>query len=80
VLALRSNAARTDLAPLMVTRHVPVPLQAPVHPAKAEPDAGDGVRVTRVPDTKAWAQSEPHLMPAGEEVTVPLPAFATVRL
>ena len=32
-------------------RSVPVvvPVQAPVHPTKADPEAGDGVSVTRVP-------------------------------
>jgi hypothetical protein len=33
----------------METVHVPVPLHAPLHPAKLEPLAGVAVRVTFVP-------------------------------
>ena len=71
----------TDLAALMVTWQEPVPVQAPLQPAKAEPAAGAWLRVTTVPELKLALQVAPQLMPVGEEVTVPLPvpAFATVR-
>jgi hypothetical protein len=57
----------------MVTVHAPVPEQAPPQPAKVEPAAGVAVSVTEVPWPYVSAQSAPQLMPAGEEVTVPLP-------
>jgi len=59
-----------------------VPLHAPLQPAKTDPDAADAVKVTTVPRVYVWVQSEPQLIPAGFEVTVPLPepAFVTVRV
>jgi hypothetical protein len=43
------NVAVTDSAAFIVTAHVPVPVQAPLHPVNAEPDAGVAVNVTTVP-------------------------------
>jgi hypothetical protein len=55
---------------------VPVPVQAPLQPVKVEPAAGAAVRVTMVPVVKEVEQVAPQEMPAGELVTVPLPAPA----
>jgi len=74
--------AVTDLAASIVTEQVPVPVQAPLHPVKVELAAGAAVNVTEVPLLKLNEQVPPQLIPAGEEVTVPvpLPVFATERL
>ena len=60
---------------------VPEPVQSPLQPAKVDPAAGVGVRVTVVPEAKAAEQMVPQLIPAGEEVTVPepVPLVVTVR-
>ena len=44
-----ANAAVTVCARFMVTVHVPVPVQGPLHPAKNEPAEGAGASVTMVP-------------------------------
>jgi hypothetical protein len=46
---VRWNVAVTLVAALTVTAQVPVPEQAPLHPAKAEPAAGVAVSVRAVP-------------------------------
>jgi hypothetical protein len=71
------KVAVTDLAAAIVTWQAPVPLQAPLHPAKTDPEAGEEVRVTTLPDMKVCEQSEPQLIPAGEEVTLPPPDLTT---
>jgi hypothetical protein len=43
------NAAFTDLAALTVTTQAPVPVHAPVQPAKLDPAAAVAVKVTEVP-------------------------------
>jgi hypothetical protein len=65
-----------------VTTQEPVPVHAPLHPAKVDPAAAVAVRVTEVPLLKLAEQVVPQLMPAGELVTVPVPApaFVSVRL
>jgi hypothetical protein len=66
---------------VIMTVHVPVPLQPPPdHPANVEPVAGDAVSTTEVPFVKSSEQSAPQVMPAGADtmVPLPLPAFATV--
>ena len=47
--ALRSNAAVTDLAASIVTAQLPIPEQAPLHPAKTEPGLAVAASVTTVP-------------------------------
>ena len=61
------------MAASMVTEHVPVPVQAPDQPPKLELLSGTAVKVTSVPDVYTSVQSDPQLMPAGEEVTMPVP-------
>jgi len=56
----------------IVTLQLPVPEHAPDQPAKVEPMLGCAVRVTVVPAAKV-RQPEPHEVPVGEELTVPLP-------
>jgi hypothetical protein len=75
--------AVADRAIVMVTVHVGAePRQAPLQPVKLEPLAGVAVSTTAVPDTNCSAQSAPQAMPAGAEVTEPLPvpAVATVSV
>lgn len=63
----------------IVIEQVPVPVQAPLQPAKTEPGAaGDAVRVTDEPLLNDAEQVAPQLIPAGELVTVPEPVPASV--
>jgi hypothetical protein len=77
----RVKLALTDLAASMVTIQFPTPLQTPDHPVKVEFAAGAAVKVTTVPLLKGNEQVAPQLIPAGEEVTVPVPfpVLATER-
>jgi hypothetical protein len=64
----------------IVSEHVAAdPEQAPLQPENALPAAGVAVSVTRAPLTKVWPHPlEPaQLIPAGFEVTVPLPPTVT---
>ncbi len=61
----------------MLTVHVPVPEQAPLQPLNVYPAAGMTVRVTAVPVAKLALHVEPHDMPAGIDVTLPLPVVLT---
>lgn len=79
---VRLKVAVTVVAAVIVTVQVPVPVQPPpLQPAKVEPDACTAVSVTGEPWAKEAAQVAPQLMPAGEEVTVPVPppVLTTVR-
>jgi hypothetical protein len=67
----------------MRTLQVPVPEQSPVHPAKVEGATGDATSTTVVNPRKG-TDAEEHgaqLIPAGEEVTdpVPKPDLKTLR-
>lgn len=60
----------------------PVPEQAPLHPANEEPGAAAAFKETIVPSENWLEQVVPQSMPAGVEVTVPLPfpCFCTVTV
>src|SRR5262249_11758285 len=74
VTACLVNVAVTAVAAFMVRVQAPVPEQPPpLHPAKVDPVAGVAVSVTTVPLSKGAEQVLPQLIPAGFEVTVPLP-------
>src|SRR5206468_10648205 len=76
-----AKVAVTLWAALIVTEHVPVPVQPPpLQPVKVDPAAGVAVRVTAVPLANAAAQVAPHATPAGAVVTVPLPAPALLTV
>jgi hypothetical protein len=64
----------------MVSTQVDVPLQAPDHPTKVEPEAGAAVKVTLLPVGKFAEQVAPHEIPTGLLVTVPVPDPATFTL
>ena len=76
-----ANVAPTATVLVSVTTQVPVPLHpAPLQPVKADPADGTAVSVTTVPDVKAAPHVDPHEMPAGLDVTVPVPAPVFVTL
>jgi hypothetical protein len=79
VVVVRRKVAVTDCAALIDTVQLPVPVQAPLHPAKAEPVAAVSAKVTLVPPAKFALQVPGHLMPVGVLATVPdpLPAIVT---
>jgi hypothetical protein len=75
------NVAVTDFAALIVTVHLPVPVHpAPDQPPKLEPDPGDAVNVTVVPDAKLCEQVLEHTIPAPETLPEPRPAKVTVSV
>jgi len=52
----------------------------PVQPISTDPDAATAVSVTEDPTTYGSAQSAPQLMPAGFDVTVPVPLPARLTV
>src|SRR6266403_296346 len=73
------KVAVTEVAALIVTVQVPVPVQPPpLQPVKVEPAAGVAVSVTTVPVVKAVEQVGSQAIPAGALVTAPLPVPALV--
>ena len=83
VLGTALKVAVTVLADVIDTMHAPVPLQEPPdQPPKVCPTEGVAVNETRVPIAKVARQVEPQLIPAGFEVTVPVPepVLVTVKL
>lgn len=78
-----AKLALTERLALIVTVQVLLPEQPlPLQPEKIEPVAALAVSVTELPRPKAAEQVAPQLMPAGLEVTVPVPfpAFVTVSV
>ena len=73
VTGLVLKVAVTDVAVLTVTLQLPVPLQAPLQPAKVEPAAAVAVSVNWAPGVTVSEQSVPQLIPVGVLLTVPLP-------
>ncbi len=72
--------ARSDV---IFTVQDPVPVQAPFHPVKREPESTTGVRVMRVPLRKSVEQEDPLVpqeIPAGDEEMVPEPVGKTKRV
>ena len=71
------NVALTDCAAAMSTVQAPVPVHAPLQPAKADPAGAVGVRATDDPESKDALQVPPPelqlTIPAGELLTVPDP-------
>jgi hypothetical protein len=77
------NVALTVVAAVSVIEQVPVPEQPPPdQSANVEPLAGLAVKTTVVPLLYGSEQSVPQLIPAGFEVTTPVPdpALLTVRV
>jgi len=74
------KVAVTDLAAAIETVQAPVPEHAPVQPVKIESEVGVAASETEVPALKFSTQVLPQDMPAGVDVTVPLPfpVFPTV--
>ena len=78
---VRLNVAVTARAAVIETVHVVAePEHAPLQPANTEPDAGAAVSVTEAPVLNAKLHSVPQLMPAGDDVTVPVPLPARVTV
>jgi hypothetical protein len=64
----------TVVLALTVKAQLPVPLQpAPLHPAKMEPVAAAALRAMLVPLAMLASQVAPQSIPAGLDVTVPIP-------
>ena len=81
VYVLAVNVAVIAAAAVTVSVQVLVPVQPPpLQPVNVEPAAGAAVSVIIVPWPTFSAQSAPQLMPAGDEVTVPLPVPALVTV
>ena len=76
------NVAVTDWLAFMLTLHVPVPEQAPLHPLKTWPVLGVAAKLIDAPNAAVIEHVAPQEMPAGELDTdpVPVPASATERV
>jgi hypothetical protein len=70
---MRVNVADTDLAPVTVVVHDPVPVHTPPHPVNVESADGVAVRVMVVPDVTDMEQVEPQFKPLPVIVPVPVP-------
>jgi hypothetical protein len=76
VEVFRVKLALTDLAALIVTVQAPVPEQLPLQPVKVAVADGVAVSVTTLPLVNEAEHVEPHEIPAGLLVTVPVPVPA----
>ena len=75
------NVAVTDPAAFMATAQVPVPEHPePDQPANVDPPDAAAVRVTTVPLLKLAEHVEGQVIPAGDDVTVPLPVPFSVTV
>ena len=74
------NVEVAIVAEFMVTLHVPIPEQAPLHPAKVEPAAAVAVSVTAVLVAMDAEHKPGQLMSGGLAVTVPLPVPARIAV
>jgi hypothetical protein len=79
---LRVNVAVTCCTVSVVTMQVPVPVHAPLQPVNVESAAAVAVSVTIVPGANIWLHVVPQSMPAGLDVTepLPLPSLVTTTL
>jgi hypothetical protein len=74
------NVAVTDCAAFIVSVQAPVPEHpAPLQPPKVEPESGEAVSVITVPTEYELLQVPPQAIPAGLEITVPVPVPVFVR-
>ena len=74
-----TNVAVSSVAP--VTGMQPgMPMQLPLQPWNAQPEAGVVVREMPLPAGKLAEQIVPQLIPGGTVVTVPCPTFAIVTV
>jgi len=81
--SLSAKAALTVVLAEMVNVQVAEELvHPPLNPLELDPEAGAAVKVTLVPEAKEAEQTVPQLIPAGLEVTVPVPVpdFVTVAV
>jgi len=78
----RRKVAVTEWFPLMVNAQAPVPEHTPDQPVNLDLEDAVAVNVTAVPWSKACVQAVPQLIPAGLDVTVPVPrpALATASV
>ena len=75
------NVALTACSELIVTAHVPVPLQLPPdQPLKVEPAAGEADNVTIVPSGYSCEQVPGQSMPPPVTVPEPVPLRATLKV
>ena len=77
---LVEKVAVTSGLDVSVREHEPVPVHAPDHPEKVEPERGVAVRVTMVPDESVVWQREPHEIPPPDTVPCPVPCLETARV
>jgi hypothetical protein len=77
---LSTNVAVTACAAFIVSVQAAVPEQSPDQPENLEPRPGLALSVTEVPGPNVAEHTVPQSIPAGVDVTlpVPLPAFVTV--
>ena len=69
-----------DTPAVSVTVQAPLPEQAPPQLTNDEPAAAAAFKATEVPGSNWFEQIAPQLMPAGVEVTVPLPVPCLVTV